>query len=773
MTNSSRHYEKKDGIALWSVFPTPATLTDFERNDPNVSKMALPAFIRFAHEKELIAEAAAADFRSWVRDTADRRIPQTPPVGFSFNDLIEKMTEKQSVNRLVEDELLPIARRFHLPDVQTSMISRLRKHFKPNTRPKQNLLRVLSFWIGLNRPHWGWNFETLVRLGDSAPISVQTDREEGVRMAVHVMGRGDLLGPAAVEWLREELIRSMKYLDMFYIDAKQVVTAATTVLVNIPRLKGHPADLTLYGRALGNAAALAHQMLIRWDLSEFSGPGNRLTIAIAAGPFVEMEMYIQTILKARSPDGGMIRLTPFAYLCANLSEIKMVFHRPPLELSLFDGDTMTVWSVHCLWSHIYYNYVPAVLRILPTDDDSYRTFKASLFSADLKNNAALASVYRHVRNTLLTIEIAKSCLTKGMFHEADYFIAIILAIHPFHVVARTLRMVIRLNMALYRPGFGAAGRLFRDAVNEGRFIIDQCQVADEEVFCELGQVYFCIARRLFNILGNGSEGILQAEELCGRKEDRSPRDDTDVGEYEFSRRMLREKVMEYLQQAEDCFDKGRTLSPSGMGNRSLHWCFRIRALKKLFLTDDNLFAPDSGPPRIPTDREDVFRKIAKEMFYCLGWADDIPRTGEGYSPDEEAALFFRIFQAFDRYDNSVLLSSYSANVKYAFAILVYDFVPRLTVGLLRMILAWLDASENATRELLNRKSGIHTIVTCYSQIQPADALLDRIRKAVGYLREQYADDLNRADDWVIEKGREMKFTLINFTEEFFAERPFF
>lgn len=735
--------------------------------------MALPAFIRFAHEKRLIAEAAAADFRSWVRDTADRRIPRTPPVGFSFNDLIEKMTEEQSVNRFVETELQPIARRFHLPDVQPSMISRLRKHFKPNTRPKQNLLRVLAFWIGLNRPHWGWNFETLVRLGDSAPIPVRTDRDEGVRMAVHIAGRGELLGPAAVEWLREELIRSMKYLDMFYIDAKQVVTAATTVLVNIPRLKGHAADLTLYGRALGNAAALAHQMLIRWDLSEFSRPGNRLSIAIAAGPFVEMEMYIQTILKARSPDGDMIRLTPFAYLCANLSEIKMVFHRPPRELSLFDGDTMTVWSVHCLWSHIYYNYVPAVLRILPTDADSHRTFKASLFSADVKSNAALASVYGHVRNTLLAIEIAKSCLAKGMFHEADHFIGIILAIHPFHVVARTLRMVIRLNMALYRPGFGAAGRLFRQAVNEGRFIIEQCQVADEEVFCELGQVYFCIARRLFNILGNGSGEILTAGGVFEENEVRRLSGEAGADEYASSRKVLREKVMAYLQQAEDCFERGRTISPSGMGNRSLHWCFRIRALKKLLLTDDRLFEPGGGPRRLPTDREDVFRETAKEMFYCLGWVDSIPGQGEGYSPDEEAALFIRIFQAFERYDNSVLMSSYSANVKYAFAILVFDFTPQLTVGLLKMILGWLEASENATRELLDRDSDIHTIVTCYSQIQPADALLDRIRRAVGFLREQYADELNRADDQVIEKGREMKFTLVNFTEEFFAERPFF
>lgn len=197
------------------------------------------------------------------------------------------------------------------------------------------------------------------------------------------------------------------------------------------------------------------------------------------------------------------------------------------------------------------------------------------------------------------------------------------------------------------------------------------------------------------------------------------------------------------------------------------------ALKKLFLTDDRLFDPDGGPRRLSTDRGDIFRETAKQMFYCLGWADDIPGKGEGYPPDEEAALFSRFFQAFDRYDNSVQPGSYNANVTYAFATLVFDFTPQLTVGLLKTILGWLDDSENAIRELLVRKSDTHTIVTFYSQIQPADALLDRIRKAIGFLREQYRDDLNRADDYVIEKGREMKFTLVNFTEECFADRPFF
>ncbi len=678
-----------------------------------------------------------------IREHENRFTARHPPMGLDFSDLMDRISGDRSVNHLVTAELLPITRRFRLPDVQASMISRMRKNFNPNTRAKQNLLRVIAFWIGLNRPYWGWNFLTLMEMKKRADPQSETDQNAGVRIAFQVTGRGDVLSPEAVEWLKGELMECMKSLEMFYIDPRQVTSAATTVFVNIPRLKGYAGDLTLYSRALRNGMALAHQMLIRWNLNSFSGLGSHIVIAIAAGGFTDLDMFIQAMLKARLSEEDLIRMTPFVHLCANLSEIKVVFRHPPREVRLYDGETLRVWCVNSLWSHIYYDFVPPLVKSLPGDSSGYRRFKKSLAISDVRENPVLASVYKHLENSLLIIEIAKTCLAKGMFHEADGFISILLAIHPFHVVARAVRMIIRLNIALYQPEFSAARISFAEAVNEGEFIIEKCRVEDEEVFCELGQVYLCLARRMFS--------------MCRKTHD------------EAHRKTLRDEVMKNLTNARRCFEKGRTISPSGKGKRSLHWCFRICAVQRVLEADEQAFAAAGEDAGVLTDRFDIFRQTAMEFFCSLGWAQRLPEKGKGYSPEEEAEFFEHIFQSFQLYDNAVLLKTYAANIKYAFAVLVFDFTPRLTVGLLKMVLTLLDESKNQAHALDAKTSDIRTIVNCYSQIQPARTLLERIGRADEYLRSHYKDELALDDDHSIERGREVKFTLINFCEAVFAD----
>jgi hypothetical protein len=769
--NSQQSIDNNAKAALWSVFPNSATLSDFQRNDPDVAERALPAFFDYAHENGLIPEKTQAAFEEWIR-RAEEQFSSQPrlPAGFSFNDLIEKAAGSRSVNRMVETELSPISRRLNLPDIQPSMISRLRKSFNPNTRAKKNLLRVLSFWIGENHPYWGFTFITLMKLGDPARENLQTDRSEGIRMAFQIAGRGDLMDPAAVEWLKRELKETMKHLGIYSIDARLVSTAASAVFINIPKPKGHEGDWTLYAGALRNAVALSHQILIRWDLSPFSGLGNRLVIAMVAGKFVDMEIYLQAMLKARLPEGDVIRMTSFAHMCAKLSGVKIVFNHPPREVSLYDGDTITLWSIRSIWSHIYYDFVPAVVRMLPRDHPDYQAFRTSLFSADAGNNAALSSVYRHIGNTMLIIEIAKTCLAKAMFDEADHFISIVLANHPFHLVARTLRMVIRMNMALYRPGFGAAAILFEEAVNEGRFIIERCRVEDEEPYCELGQVYYCVARRLFNILVKDcaeaipAAGIRSASELEACPPEQMER------LYCEAQPILKEKIMENLQKARDCFEKGRTMAPD-KGTRSLHWSFRIRALIHTLERDERSFAPQDGPGKDLRDRYGAFQKTARDFFAALGWTGESFGSAEGSPPDSD--LLERVFQLFHMYDHSVLLRTYSANVKYAFGTLMFDFLPELTVGSLKTILSFLKQSEDQVRELAADAMHISTIVTCFSQVQPAHVLLERIQKASQELQARYGDKLHQEDELLLENGRSLKFTLEHFADEFFAPTPFF
>lgn len=759
-----------DPSALIAAFPSAETISEFQRNAPDVAERALPRFMECARQNGCISRSREADFAAWIAEAAPKRAVRPLPPGFTFGDLMDKMAGERSVNQLVETELKPLAKRFGLPGAQPSMISRLRKHFHPNTPAKQNLLRLLALWIGMNRPHWGWDFETLLDLQEAAHPDLRIDPAEGVRMAFHLAGHGELLEPAAVGWVKRELLRSLKHLGIFYVENRSVTAATTTVYLNLPRIQGARGDVTLFARGLRDAVALAHQMRIRWDIGAHSGLGNRLVIAIAAGAFAEMEIPIQAMLKARLPETSLIRMTPFARVCANLSEVKIVFDRPPRDVGLYDGDTLTVWGVECLWSHIYYDYVPPVLEILPAGPPARAAFRESLFAADAERNAALASVYRHIRNTLLIIEIARLCLARGLFHEADGFLSIILANQPFHTVARTVRIVVRLNLALNERDFPAAWALFGEAVNAGRFVVQKCRVEDEEVYCELGQVHFCMARRLFGIVKRGnSEETADAARICREASSEGAPADPDEPFKDDGRTVLRGEVRNQLNRALEYFENGRTLSPGGMGNRSLHWVIRARALREVLRAEPEAFEP--GKPLV--DRGDRFRETGKRMFHALGWTLESPERGANLSSAEEATLFGRVFQAFERYANSVQLRTYGANVKYAFAVLMFDFVPRLTPGVLQVLLGWLSESRRAAGALNAPGSGIRTIVTCYSQVQPAEALIARIRETEAFLRTQYAAELEGDADQTIERGREIKFTLRNFSGEYFGEAPFF
>ena len=56
-----------------------------------------------------------------------------------------------------------------------------------------------------------------------------------------------------------------------------------------------------------------------------------------------------------------------------------------------------------------------------------------------------------------------------------------------------------------------------------------------------------------------------------------------------------------------------------------------------------------------------------------------------------------------------------------------------------------------------------SVITCFSQIQPATRLVDRARKARAFLMERYADDLTKDDGARIDSGRDYKFLLAGFT----------
>ncbi len=364
MNEPSKIREDGPRKAVTAVFPDLETLDEFRLNDPAVAGAALPRFLAYAFEHGLIEQPTEACLRAMIEQT--RRDPSPLPDGFSFGDLIDRISADRSVKQLVEVELRPICRQLGLPDAQTSMISRARGRFVPNTRGKQNLLRALAFWIGLNRPSWGWTFPTLMQLKGPHKARFEVDPENGVRLAFHVTGEGELHEAEALAWLKRELVQCTKELEIFYLARDPIVASTSTVFVNLPRISDGAGDATRYSRVLRDAFALVHQMLVRWALNEGCS-GIRLVVAIAAGGLSNLDTSLQAMVKARLPDGGIARMSAFVRTCVNLSEDDSVFDPTSREVALYAGDTVTVWLAESLWSHLYYDHVPAVERLLPSN----------------------------------------------------------------------------------------------------------------------------------------------------------------------------------------------------------------------------------------------------------------------------------------------------------------------------------------------------------------------------------------------------------------------
>lgn len=748
------------GLAVLAVFPDTASLDSFQCNDPAVAEIAVPQFVHFAYEQGLLARETEAELRNFIGQ-ARPYWAQLPP-GLTFADLMDRISGERSVAQLVDAELRPLCRRLGLPDAQPSMISRLRSHFSPNTRGKQNLLRLLAFWIGLNHPTWRWSFPALCQLGNTQQEALDGDPHHGVRLAFHLTGPGVLVETTAMPWLKQELARCTKELGLSYLGAHSLTVATATVFVDLPGLRGNLAEVTRCGRALRDAFALVHQVLVRWELND-SPPESQLVIAIATGAFASLDSPLQAMLQARLADGDTIRMTSQVRTFANLAELKVVFLPVQREVGLYAGDTLTVWIADSLWSHIYYAHVPSVERSLPCDEAALATFSASLRSGELEGNPLLAAAHRNPKNGLLVLEIAKACIAKGLLHEADAFLAIILANRPLHVVARTVRLMVRLNAALTERDFSVAWLAFQDALAEGRFILKNCQVENEEVFCELGQVHFCVARRLYNALVRrdveAMRTALRAILASPPPADPSCRD------------AVRRLVLEHLREAEALFDQGRRISPSGQGNRSLHWSFRVKALVLLLEADEEACDLAAWPDQIIRDRHGVFRELAQRLFCNLGWAARLPPPGTQLSAEEQLALFLRIHQAFERYDNTVLAEGYRATIHHAFAMLLYDFAPALSVGLLQIILERLRHAESLAASIAEKPHGIRSVVTCCSLIEPAQTLLDQVRGMIRFLGDHYGEALAQGDDALLPaeaSGR--KFLLDGFANEVLVDR---
>lgn len=725
MTNEEK---KKTIRALLKIFPSRKSFLDFQQGDNKYSEKAIWKFIQKAKEKDIIKECSKEEFESFIEKNSSYYEETVPSEELTFAGLIEDAKKELSVNRLIE-QLNEKAKYFEMPVIQASMFTRLKENFDPNTSKKRCLLRMLAYWIGENRPQLNWNYEQLLRL----PKYQIVKETEGVIIAVKISSRGDIISRDAIDWLKNELSQCVDDLYLSnYINKKDIkIHSVNSVCIKLPKKKGPSEEPRLYAQPIRDAVAIGHQINIRWLLSDHSTQQRSIIIGIYAGNFIDGDIFIRYFLESQFYKDSNILLTDFGQICAEVSDVKVAFEKSPESFNLGMGYIITMWQVRYLWTYTYFDFPTPLLKeeMLPTTDRSYERFKQELyFPEEVPKNTfkALSKIHQFSQNTSLLIEIAKTLLARRMFHEADTVLSKILTLNPCHTVARMMRMIIYFNIALEQSNFSDSEFAFNRAIDEGIFITSHPECAiDEEVWSEFGLAYYGIALRYL---------VLLREE--NKKNDNEK---------------IEEKIHFYLEKAEKSFEQGMIVSSTGKDNRSLFWLLYARGLRELLKEDKSksLFIRDQQGL---VDNYNILKRVGMSFFSILGWIekdfleklDEDPLTQLVNSETQQLVKI--LLHLINIYENSVLARNYIPNIKYAFCCLIWDFVPKLTVGLCKQILIWLEEAITVAKKLCKDKIAIYSTAAYFLQFQSPEGFIDCMNTAVKTIKNIISDDILKQSD---------------------------
>ncbi|KPA10331.1 hypothetical protein MHK_009463 [Candidatus Magnetomorum sp. HK-1] len=706
-------------LAVLSMIPDSHSFYIFNED---ISNEIRKKFIAFLFEQNVISEGSENELYTFIEKNALHTKGYSFSNEISFKDVIKKI-EVHSFRQLA-DHVNKLAKDMDL-DIQVSntMFSRLTNE-PVNTPKKRNTLRLLALWIGYRRSHLisNWNYETLNKLCNMNTIN---ENSNGVRIAFSLHSRGDVINEKTIRWFKNELIKIIKDLKIDYAsfdgaDSFQV----NEFTIDLPLAQSSQIDECMpvdYDKTVRDGIAIAHQMAIRWPLSQHINQRKYMTIGMASGEFSKLNIHLKSLLHASLSEDAIIRVTEFTRLCIVTNEIRVNFCSKPVRKSIADGEMITFWWIKSLWCTIYWDFIPILLteKMLPTKREAFISFKKSLCIPDQREqniHIALSAIHRYPQNSLLIIEIAKICFFRKMFHVANMIITTLFASNPHHVVARSLRMQIFLNLALEQEHLSVSKIFFQHSINEGLYITKHCNIEDEEPWCEFGLVYLGLALRILTIKRKKEEGV----------------EDSEYINYE--------NFIKNLHKANECFQQGLTFSPTGFGIRSSFWLMYSNTLIALFESNKQLFTTD-----IPIrDVDNIFEKVGINHFKFIGWID------ENFDMD---FLKQRMNRSIRVYNNSVLLSSFIPNIKFAFATVVFDFSPILTVGQIKQVLDWLNESKISANDLKEHKLGIYSILNCLAQIQAPEEFIEVVTRMIDWINKTLEDDLTKADHHVIDKNK--------------------
>ncbi|MFO7930466.1 MAG: hypothetical protein R6U97_03590 [Desulfosalsimonas sp.] len=715
--------------AVLAVFPNTEAFSEFAAEREN--QEAVCSFLDFAYSSGIIDRPEAGALEQYIRANSRSRRDETVPGDLDMEDFLaqkDRLLEfKHSMRALTERiNSLIAGYGIELPAVSNSMLSRLKKE-AADTPHKRNVLRSLAFWIGHERPRLAGQFDYEALLSLCRHGRRHTEHKEGVRIGVALYSRGDVIDHEIVGWVKKTLKAYIEHaIGRFAYGRWGKVRShgITTLYVDFPKETG-AGNPAAYRQCLRSAVSLAHQIAIRWSLSAYCTQNRFMSIGIAAGDFTVLDNYLLPVLNTKLAGDPVIRLTDYARQCVLINDIRLLLCSHPSEITLFSGETLTIWWVEGFWSTLYFDFIPELLKdpVLKNDGRAQKNLTSRLWvssesgtgegGGDLSN--AVSSFLKFPHDSLLGLEIAKTLYYRRRFWDAAEILRVVLSLDPARLNARTLRMVVLRNLAVEAPSYEISAGLFQQAEREAEFIRNNCAYESEEFYCEYAVLY--LARAMV---------CLRYMRSCG----------TGIKTYRKSG-CLRETIFSDLDQAELLFAMGITVSPTGI--RSVYLLNTVLILQVLLHSEPGIF--DS--PDVPVDGSpELVGRVIRDFHWQFG------HIRKDFNREEDA--FQWLEQVFNNHmishDDSIALQAYRPTTCFCAAVAWWDLFPVRTMRVARKAADLLQQAEAIAKEIAEKDVCIYSFTRTYGEMVPAGLFIDHMRTGIKMIREHAGDGFDSGRD---------------------------
>jgi len=735
--NKIKKYDSKTKAvkAIISVFPTIETFNCFKDSGDNkiIQTDLLMIFIRFAYQHNLISEKTETAFQELIEKKQMNSIDKNSVHYINFEYLIHdklKLKSGRQFIRKINDVLKKELSENKALKISISSLTRL-KESPPDTITKRNALRFIAFWIGFEYPELVelFNYEKLILM---CPKIKKIKSQEGVRILFYLIERGEDITEQVIKWFKLELRTILDDLKINYSTINSHKNLKRTELsIDLPIISKTVSHPGAFGRCIRDAIAIAHQMSVRWTLSAYNSKRKALFIGISTGEFINMHHYLQSLVMTSIPGEPIIRMTDFTRFCSMANNVRIIMNKTPQKTKIHTGEIMNIWWVEELWSTIHWDFIPVLLQneMLPDNESSYNALNKLLWNPDdnildKKGLKAILTLYKFPQNSLLGIEIAKVLYFRGRFVEANEVLKLVLNAEPYQLTARSLRMRI-----LFESGhldflpYSISDFYFQIAEEEANFITDNC-ILDEDFYCEYVEGYLKKALRLLRLMKH-----------CG-KYDKKTNQKVFITDKKESFSKLH--IYSLLDHTENMIIKGITCSSTGY--RAIYYLTCIRCLRGTLQDNEIFFLNDEISLY---DKNNICKKITQEMFFSLGWLSSLsPETSH---LDD---LFNRLIYSVSKYEDSEQLRSQQPSTKLVYAILLWDFYPRLTFKIAKQVIKCLNDAIDLAKSIEKDNIGITALIRLTADTLPSHLFIYYVNQIIKKIEEKIGtlDELSDVDE---------------------------